>query len=248
MSSRPNAVTYANSTSARSNARSIRPVGYARNRCRRSAAGSRSHACPIVCSTGTFVQARLETNIAKPARIIKMPKRLSGRRHHATSPPKMYGSVTQSMSVAWRPGSRTWSLVSAKRNDREPALKPSTTIDQITAGGGARAPAGLGTSAAATVAMDLAPFSLRDCRRTLTDEAERRRLPRGYACIATTPTQRGCACGSGRSVPLMSSRRRCRRRSRTTRCAYRSCVRRSFSGPYRRRAQGLSGRARRTPP
>jgi hypothetical protein len=44
---------------------------------------------PIVWGRGAFAHASVERNIVKPAATINGPKRLSGRRYHATTPAKM---------------------------------------------------------------------------------------------------------------------------------------------------------------
>jgi hypothetical protein len=87
-----------------------------------------------VYGSARFDQASVEAKIAKPAATISGPRRLSGRRHHAISPPKMYGSMIQTISVACRPGSLTWSLVSASANEVAAAARPANASPTTMAG------------------------------------------------------------------------------------------------------------------
>ena len=85
----PTAAKYAAPTRPRSNRPRNRPVGNARKTCRKTANGTRSRASPIVFGRLGLVDARLESEVMKPAAIISGPRRLSGRRHQASRPLKM---------------------------------------------------------------------------------------------------------------------------------------------------------------
>ena len=73
-----------------------RPLGKARNTCRKRTGGRRSSACPKVKTTSLVDHARLARKLANPAACsAEGPKRLAGRCHQAMSPQRMYEVVTQ---------------------------------------------------------------------------------------------------------------------------------------------------------
>src|SRR5206468_5277246 len=153
----PNAVTYPTARSARSNGRSTRPLGNARNTCRKRTAGRRSKTMPTVYGPARSAEERLDRNQVAPASTIRRPKRLSGLLHHATTPARMKPSIPQTCNPACTPGSRMWSLVRASSTVHTEAASPASTIVQSRTGLGARRlPATLG-STTAIVAMPHAP-------------------------------------------------------------------------------------------
>ena len=85
-SSPTKAITYPDPTMTRSKRLPNRPLGKARNTCRKSTAGSRSNACPIVNTSAALAKLRLVRNAPKPAAIISGPNGLAGRRVQATRP------------------------------------------------------------------------------------------------------------------------------------------------------------------
>ena len=86
---RTTAARYALATRTRSSGPWRRPVGNARNRCRKRTGGRRSSAWPKVNVTSFVVHDSVEMKFANPAATIRAPKRQSGRRHHAKRPQRM---------------------------------------------------------------------------------------------------------------------------------------------------------------
>ena len=65
------------------------PVGKARKTCMNAANGARSNAMPIVKTRLELAEETDDNNVTDPAAIIRSPKRLSGLRYQANSPPRM---------------------------------------------------------------------------------------------------------------------------------------------------------------
>jgi hypothetical protein len=114
---------YAATTSIRSKPERSRPSGKASTTWRKSAAGRMSNRAPIVKRASTWVSCKADGPLAKPPAIISGPRRLSGRRNHATSPARMYGTVIQSSNAT--DTRSTSSLVSATAIERRGAMQPT---------------------------------------------------------------------------------------------------------------------------
>ena len=89
--------------------------------------GTRSNVMPIVYGTARLAEESVARNQAVPASTIRIPNRLSGRRHQATTPARTKPRIPQTASPACTPGSGMWSLVSARRIVHAAAASPATT-------------------------------------------------------------------------------------------------------------------------
>jgi hypothetical protein len=157
------AATYAPATRARSSFPRRCPVGKARKTCMRMTGGRRSSAWPRVNVRSFVVHDSVETKFANPAATISGPKRLSGRRAHASRPHRMYDTVSQFESSAITSGSPssacTAGFRSAETKEYAAAAQPASAIPVITNGrGGARAAPGSTTSAVAALTAVGTPF------------------------------------------------------------------------------------------
>ena len=103
---------------------------------------------PIVYGIARLAEESVDRNQAVPASTIRIPNRLSGRRHQATTPARTKPRIPQTASPACTPGSGMWSLVSARSTVHAAAARPATTTAQRTAALGARAKPVVGPPAA----------------------------------------------------------------------------------------------------
>jgi hypothetical protein len=117
-----------------------------------------SRVCPAVYATSFCDQVSVVTNMTKPAPIISGPSRLSGRRHQATRPPKMYAATIQSASSAMISGSPSStpiaSFVSASTSEKAAAAHPAAATAEIATRFGSRARRGCASSAIAEAVID----------------------------------------------------------------------------------------------
>src|SRR5512132_1591457 len=164
------AATYALATRARSNESLRCPEGNARNTCMKSTGGRRSSAWPRVNVRSLVVHESVDRKFTNPAATIRGPNRLSGLRHHAYRPHRMYDTVSHlARSVTTRGSPRaapTNGLRRAATKEYVAAAQPMTAIVvSARALGGARAARGSLSSRAGTetaVASSLRTVHLED--------------------------------------------------------------------------------------